>query len=65
MALSGNSLGQCSVSPSDILLKSCLLGYILECRGVARAVPLIIDEIKASLDFHIFNVLDLDLLLGS
>jgi hypothetical protein len=41
------------------------LGYILECRGVARAVPLIIDEIKASLDFHIFNVLDLDLLLGS
>ena len=33
--------------------------------GVASAVPLIIDKIKVNLDFHIFDILDFDLLLGS
>jgi hypothetical protein len=28
-------------------------------------VPLLVDKIKLNLDFHIFDVLDLDLLLGS
>jgi hypothetical protein len=28
-------------------------------------VPLLVDKIKTNLDFHIFDVLDLDLLLGS
>jgi hypothetical protein len=28
-------------------------------------VPLLVDKIKVNLDFHIFDVLDLDLLLGS
>ena len=32
--------------------------------GVASAVPLIIDKIKVNLDFHIFDILDFDLLLG-
>jgi hypothetical protein len=31
----------------------------------ARVMPLIIDGIEISLDIHIFDVLDLDLLLGS
>jgi hypothetical protein len=58
-------LGNVPIAPSDILLKSCPLGHILECWGIARVVPLIIGGIEASLDFHIFNVLDLDLILGS
>jgi hypothetical protein len=33
--------------------------------GVAWVVPLLVDKIKVNLDFHIFDVLDLDLLLGS
>jgi hypothetical protein len=37
-------------------------GHILECRGVACAMPLLVDKIKVNLDFHIFDVLDLDLL---
>jgi hypothetical protein len=28
-------------------------------------VPLLVDKIKVNLDFHIFDVLDLDLLLGT
>jgi hypothetical protein len=58
-------LGNIPLAPSGILLKGCPLGNVLECRGIARAVPLIIYGIKAILDFHIFDVLDLDLLLGS
>jgi hypothetical protein len=58
-------LGNVMLAPSDILLKSCPSGHVFECRGIARAMPLIIDGIKAILDFHIFDVLDLDLLLGS
>jgi hypothetical protein len=33
--------------------------------GVACVVPLLVDKIKVNLDFHIFDVLDRDLLLGS
>ena len=33
--------------------------------GVASAVPLIIDKIDVNLDFHIFDILNFDLLLGS
>jgi hypothetical protein len=58
-------LGNVTLIPSDKLLKSCLSGHILECRGVACAVPLLVDKIKVNLDFHVFDVLDLDLLLGS
>ena len=51
--------------PSDTLLKSCPSGHILECRGVENVVLLIIDKIEVNLDFHIFDILDFDLLLGS
>jgi hypothetical protein len=58
-------LGNLTLRPSDKLLKSCLSERILECWGVAYVVPLLVDKIKVNLDCHIFDVLDLDLLLGS
>ena len=62
--LSHTLLGDDSLAPSDKLLKSCPFGHILKCQGVACAVPLTLDKIEVSLDFHIFDILDLDLLLG-
>ena len=64
MALSRNSLDNVLLGPSNTLLKSCPFGHILECQGIACVVPLLVDKIKVNLDFHIFDVLDLDLLLG-
>jgi hypothetical protein len=58
-------LGNVTLKSFDKLLKSCLSGHILECQGVACVVPLLVDKIKVNLDFHVFNVLDPDLLLGS
>ena len=43
-------LGNVTLRPSDNLLQSC-------------DVPLIIDKIEVNLDFHIFDILDFDLLL--
>jgi hypothetical protein len=57
-------LGDILLGPSDMLLKSCSFGHILECWGVVRVMPLMIDKIEINLDFHIFDILDLDLLLG-
>ena len=51
-------LGNVTLRPSNMLLKSCPSGHIL-------AMPLIVDKIEVNLDFHIFNILDFDLLLGS
>jgi hypothetical protein len=56
-------LGNVTLRLSDKLLQSCPLGYILECQGGARDVPLVIDKIEVNLDFHIFDILDFDLLL--
>ena len=57
-------LGNVSLKPSGKLLESCPFGHILECRGVASVVPITIDKIEVNLDFHIFDVLDFDLLIG-
>jgi len=57
-------LGDVMLRPSDKLLKSCPFGHILECRGVASAVSLTLDKIEVHLDFHIFDTLDFDLLIG-
>jgi hypothetical protein len=57
-------LGNVPLRPSDKLLRSCLSGQIPECRGVASVVPPRIDKIEVNLDFHIFDILDSDLLLG-
>ena len=40
------------------------LGLFFDCRGIARDMPITIDKIKVCLDFHIFDILDFDLLLG-
>ena len=34
------------------------------CRGIARDVPIIVDKIEVHLDFHIYDIMDFDLLLG-
>jgi hypothetical protein len=65
MALSVLSFGNVPLRPSDKLLRSCSSGHILGCRGVASVVPLTIDRIEVNLDFHIFDIFDFDLLLGS
>ena len=39
-------------------------GLYFECRGIARDVPIIIDKIEVHLDFHIYDIIDFDLLLG-
>jgi hypothetical protein len=48
---------------TDKLFKSPL-GLIFECYRIARAVPIIIDEIEVHLDFHIFAILEFELLIG-
>ena len=40
------------------------LGLFFDCWGIARDMPITIDKIKVCLDFHIFDILDFDLLLG-
>ena len=40
------------------------LGLFFECRGIARYIPITIDKIGVRLDFHIYDVIDFDLLLG-
>jgi len=57
-------LGDVTLRPSDTLLKSCPFGHILECRGGVSAMPLTLDKIEIHLDFHIFDILDFDLLIG-
>ena len=56
----------CSVfiKPSGKLFESCPFGHILECRGIVIAVLITIDKIEVNLDFHIFDILDFDLLIG-
>jgi hypothetical protein len=39
-------------------------GFFFECRGIARDVPITIGKIDVRSDFHIYNVIDFDLLLG-
>jgi hypothetical protein len=39
-------------------------GLIFECCGIARGVPIKINETKVHLDFHIYAILDFDLLIG-
>jgi len=42
----------------------CPSGLFFECRGIAWAVPVKIDKIEVQLDFHIYPILDFDLLIG-
>ena len=49
--------------PTNKLFKSPS-GLIFECRGIARAVPIIMDKTEVQLDFHIFTIFEFDLLIG-
>ena len=51
-------LGSVALKPSGKLFESCPQGRILECRGIAIAVPITIDKIEVNLDF------DFDLLMA-
>jgi hypothetical protein len=57
-------IGSMPLAPTDRLLL-CPSGLFFECRGIARAVPVKIDKIEFCLDFHIYPIVDFDLLLGS
>ena len=39
-------------------------GLFFECRGIARDVSITIDKIKMCLDFHVYDILYFDLLVG-
>ena len=40
------------------------LGLFFECCGIARDVSVIIDKIEVSIDFHIYAMLEFDILTG-
>jgi hypothetical protein len=58
-----NLLGYMSLVPTNKLFKSPL-GLFSECCGIARVVPVIIDKIKVFIDFHIYTILEFDILIG-
>ena len=39
------------------------LGLFFECCGIARAVPVITDKIEVFIDFHIYTILQFDILI--
>ena len=56
-------LAKMPLVPTNKLFKSPS-GLIFECCGIARAVPIIIDKTKVHLDFHVFAILEFNLLIG-
>jgi len=56
-------LGKMPLVSTNKLFKSSS-GLIFECCGIARAVLVRIDETEVHLDFHIYAILDFDLLIG-
>jgi hypothetical protein len=56
-------LGNMPLVPTNKLFKSPS-GLIFECCGIARVVLIVIDKTEVHLDFHIFAILDFDLLIG-
>ena len=61
--LTDTFIGSMPLAPTNRLFKSPS-GLLFECQGIARAVPIVIDKIKVELDFHIYPILDFDLLIG-
>jgi hypothetical protein len=58
-----NLLGNMSLVPTNKLFKSPS-GLIFECCGIARAMPIIVDKNDVHLDFHIYAILEFELLIG-
>ena len=58
-----NLLGNMPLVPTNKLFKSHL-GLFFTCCGITRAMPVIIDKIEVFIDFHIFAILEFELLIG-
>jgi hypothetical protein len=58
-----NLLGNMPLVTTNKLFKSSS-GLIFECCGIIKDVPIEINEIEVHLDFHIYDILDFDLLIG-
>ena len=56
-------IGSMPLDLIDILFRSPS-GLFFECRGIARAVSVKIDKIEVKLDFHIYPILDFEILIG-
>ena len=56
-------LGKILLVSTNKLFKTPL-GLIFECCGIARDMPIKIDKIEVSIDFHIYAILEFDLLIG-
>ena len=61
--LAKNLLANMPPVPTNKLFKSPS-GLIFEYRGIIRDVPIEINETEVHLDFHIFDILDCELLIG-
>ena len=57
-------IGSMPLDPTDRLFRNPS-GLFFECHGITRAVPVKIDKIEVCLDFHIYPIIDFDLLIGS
>jgi hypothetical protein len=58
-----NLLGNMSLIPTNKLFKS-FSGLIFKCCGIIRDMPIKINETEVHLNFHIFAILDFELLIG-
>jgi hypothetical protein len=58
-----NLLGNMPLVLTNKLFKSPS-GLIFECSGIVRTMPIEINRIEVHLDFHIFAILEFDLLIG-
>ena len=61
--LAKNLLGNMLLVLTNKLFRSSS-GLLFECCGIARAVPIEINEIEVCLDFHIYAILEFDILIG-
>ena len=61
--LTDTFIGSMIMVPTDILFKSHSK-LIFEYWGITQAVPIKIDRIEVQLDFHIYPILNFDLLIG-
>jgi hypothetical protein len=58
-----NLLGNMPLVTTNKLFKSSS-GLIFECCGIVKDVPIEINKIEVHLDFHIYDILDFNLLIG-
>jgi hypothetical protein len=61
--LAKNLLGNKPLVLTNKLFKSSS-GLFFECCGIIRVVPIEINKIKVFIDFHIYVVLEFDILIG-